>query len=398
MSALEGIRVLDLSRMPPPAYCVMILADHGAEVIKIEAPFEPNAPSIDSGYSPHPQQEDAKEQAAYNPFNRNKKSIVLNLKSEEARQVFYRLVEKADVIVEGFRPGVAERMGIGYKTVSKANPGIVYCSLTGYGQDGPYRDLPGHDINYISTAGALGLNGESNGPPVIPYASLATCAGSLSAALGILLALRAREKSGKGQYVDIASTDGVVSLMTSASIDYFRKGIVPRRGESYRNGKYPFYNTYRTKDGEYISLGCPETHFWEKLCHAIGREDFIPHQYVEGEKKEEIVSYLKDYFGSRTQEESFDKLTKDNLPISKVHSIDGVFSDPQVLHRQMVIDVEHPELGKVRQTGIAIKLSDTPGKVKSTAPLLGEHTEEILLDLGYTKEQIFALREVGALG
>jgi crotonobetainyl-CoA:carnitine CoA-transferase CaiB-like acyl-CoA transferase len=307
-------------------------------------------------------------------------------------------VEEADVVVEGFRPGVADRIGIGYEAVSKTNPGIVYCSLTGYGQDGPYRDLPGHDINYISTAGFLCLNGESNGPPTIPYSSLSACAGPLNAALGILVALRARERSGKGQYVDIASTDSVVSLINSVSSDYFSKGIVPRRGDNFRNGKYPFYNVYQTKDGEYISLGCGEFHFWEKLCHVINREDFTPHQYAEGEKREEIYSYLKDYFGSMTQEECFDRLIRDSIPVSKVHSIDEVFSDPQILHRQMVIDVEHPELGEVKQIGIAIKLSDTPGKVRSTSPLLGEHTEEILLGLGYTEEQISSLREAGALG
>jgi len=398
MLPLDDIKILDLSRMPPLAYCAMILADLGAEVIKIEAPFEPDVPIFGTGYSPHPQQEEAKEQAAYNPLNRNKKSITLNLKTAEARQVFYQLVEEADVIIEGFRPGVADRIGIGYEAISRANPRIVYCSLTGYGQDGPYRDLPGHDVNYISTAGFLGLNGESDGPPLIPYTALSACAGPLNAALGILVALRARERSGKGQYVDIASTDSVISLINTTGSEYFSKGTVPRRGEDFRNGKYPFYNVYRTKDEEYISLGCGEMHFWEKLCHVIGKEDFIPHQYAEGEKREEIYSFLKEYFGSMSQSECFDKLMKDSIPVSKVHSIDKVFSDPQVLHRKMVIDVEHPELGEVKQIGIAIKLSDTPGKVRSTSPLLGEHTEEVLLGLGYTKDQIVSLREVGALG
>lgn len=399
MLALEGIKVLDLSRTAPITYCTMILADLGAEVIKIEIPFEPGISPAGSGVSPHPEEEEGYKRAAFYPFNRNKKSIALNLRSEAARQIFYRLVENADVIVEGFRPGAVKRLGVDYETTLKINPKIIYCSLSGYGQDGPYRDLPGHDINYISIGGVLGLIGEEpNSPPIIPLNFIADYAGgALYATIGILAALMARQKTGRGQYVDTAITDGVVSLLSLIASDYFYNKAVPKRGESFLNGKYPFYTTYETKDNKYISIGCTEPHFWENLCRLVGRDDFIPHKYAEGEKRVEIHSCLKEFFRNRTREECFRELKQRNIPVAKVYTVDEVFSDPQVLHRQMLAEVDHPKLGKVKQVGIAVKLSDTPGKIRGTAPLLGENTEDILHDLGYNEEQIDCLRKAGAI-
>lgn len=398
MFALEGIKVLDLSRTAPVTYCTMILADLGAEVIKVESPSQPDTHRIGSGLSPHPREKGGEKQAAYHPLNRNKKSIVLNLKSsEEARKVFYKLVKEADVIVEGFRPGVVKRLGVDYETVSKINPQVVYCSLSGYGQDGPYCDLPGHDINFISVGGVLGMVGEMGGSPVIPLNLVGDYAGgSQNLAIGILAALLARGKTGRGQYIDISMTDGVVSLLSMIAFEYLCNSKVVGRGEGLVSGKYPCYGVYRTKDNKYISIACTETHFWESLCRLVGREDFIPHLFPEGERRVEIHSILEAYFRDRTRDELFDMLKKENIAITKVNTIDEVFSDPQVLHRQMLIDVEHPKLGKVKQVGIAIKLSDTPGKVRSTAPLLGEHTGEILRGLGYSKVQIDRLRSSGA--
>ncbi len=390
--------VLELARTVPVTYCTMVLADLGAEVIKVESPLEPGAFPPGSGVSPHPQDDEGWKRAAYHPLNRNKKSMVLDLKSEKARQVFYSLVERADVIVEGFRPGVVKRLGIDFETVAKINPRIIYCSLSGYGQDGPYRDMPGHDINYISIGGALGLIGEPDGPPVIPLNFLADYAGgALYATIGILAALQARQKSGRGQYIDTAMTDGVISLLSMMVFDYFYKAEIPKRGESFITGKYPCYNTYKTKDGKYISLGCLEAHFWDSLCRIVGREDFIPYEYAEGEKKIEIHSYFREFFYRKTRDEWFEELKDSNIPIAKVYTLEEVFSDPQVIHRQMLAEVEHSRLGKVKQVGIAVKLSDTPGKIRSTAPLLGEQTEEILQDLGYNGEQIGNLRMVGAI-
>jgi len=376
----------------------MVLADLGAEVIKIESPLEPGAFPPGSGVSPHPQDEEGWKRAAYHPLNRNKKSMVLNLKSEEAVLAFYKLVERADIIVEGFRPGVVKRLRIDFETIAKLNPRIVYCSLSGYGQDGPYRDMPGHDINYISIGGALGLIGEPDGRPVIPLNFLGDYAGgALYAIIGILAALQARQKTGRGQYVDTAMTDGVISLLSMTAFDYFCEAKTTNRIESLISGRYPCYNTYETKDEKYISLGCIEAHFWESLCQLVGREDFVPHQYAEGEKKTEIHSYFKEFFRSRTRDYWFDELKDKNIPIAKVYTLGEVFSDPQVIHRQMLAEVEHSKLGKVKQVGIAVKLSDTPGKIRSTAPLLGDHTEEILQELGYNGEQIRDLRRLGAI-
>jgi crotonobetainyl-CoA:carnitine CoA-transferase CaiB-like acyl-CoA transferase len=376
----------------------MILGDLGAEVIKVEAPYEPGAPPIGKGVSPHPQDERSERVAAYHPLNRNKKSIVLNLRLEEAREVFYKLVKNSDVILEGFRPGTVKRLGVDYETVEKINPEIIYCSISGYGQDGPYQFLPGHDINYISISGALGIIGEPSGPPVIPLNLVADYAGgALHAVIGILAALLAREKTGRGQYVDIAMADGAISLLSVVAFDYFCNGVILKRGEGMLNGGASFYSPYQTKDEKYISIGCIEPHFWGNLCRELGREDLIPYQQAEGEKREEIVSYFRDVFRTKTRDEWFDLLKGKNIPIAKVYSIDEVFTDPQVLHRRMAVEIEHPTLGKVKQVGIPIKLSDTPGSIRNLAPLLGEHTEGILQNLGYDREQIESLRKAGAI-
>ncbi len=400
MLALDGIKILDMSGLAPGALCTMLLGDLGADVIKVESTI----PSPLAGGGPSPKGEEKREDAAYFALNRNKRSIALNLKSEAGRQIFYRLAQHADVVVEGYRPGVVKNLGVDYDVISKLNPGIVYCSLSGYGQDGPYRSFPGHDINYISFGGALGLIGSREGPPVVPLNLVGDFAGaSLYGAIGILAALMVRNKTGKGQYVDIAYIDGVISLMGFFAVDYFRSGIVPKRGESAINGAYPFYGVYETKDGGYISIGCVEPHFWENLCRFLGKEDYIPynvgHSILEPKDKkwEEISSDLKQVFLTKTRDEWFDLMIQKDIPVGKVYGLDEVFSDPQVLHRQMLIEVEHPALGKFKQAGIAPKLSQTPGKVRTLSPLLGEHSQEILRELGYSQREIENWRQEGVI-
>ena len=402
MLALEGVKILDLSRLIPGAFCTMLLGDLGAEVLKIEAPgvteFRGSPKAL--------QGEENRKAAAYYAPDRNKKSIVVNLKSEAGREIFYRLSRHADVIVEGFRPGVAKRLRIDYETISNLNPKIIYCSLSGYGQDGPYNAFPGHDINYISMAGILGLIGSSEGPPVIPLNLVADFAGAaLYGALGISIALVARNKTGKGQYVDTAYMDGAVSLMTWFTCGYFFDGSMLKRGESWLHGAYPYYGVYETKDGRHITIGCLEPHFWENLCRFLGKEEYIPYHFVlehtfhkpEDEKWDEIRASLKQIFLTKTRDEWFELLIHNDVPVGKVYTPDEVFSDPQVLHRQMVIEVEHPTLGKIKQVGIAPKLSSTPGKVRSLSPLPGEHTDEILQELGYKREEIENLRQEGVV-
>ena len=404
MSALQGIKVIDLTRQGPGPFCTMILGDLGAEVTKIDVP--PAAGPRQSGLIKSPADKAGLSDAVYQATNRNKRSLALNLKSEEALHILYQLVETADVIVEGFRPGVAKRLGIDYESMTKVNPGIVYCSITGYGQDGPYRDFPGHDINYIAMSGALNLVGDQDGQPVIPLNLLADYGGGgMYAVTGILSALIAREKTGRGQYVDISLTDSVISLLTFFTTTYFQHSIVQKRGEHCFAGSYPYYNIYKTKDGKFITIGCLEPELWENLCRTIGKEEFIPFRFEpehlsrppEDSKSGEIGTQLEELFLTKTRDEWFEILSHKDIPIGKVYSIDEVFNDPQVLHRQMVIEIEHPTEGKVRQVGIPIKLSDTPGRVRSLSPLLGEHTEEILAGLGYDKQKINELRGNGVI-
>lgn len=386
--ALEGIRVLDLARGYPGAYCTMILADLGADVLKIDPP---------GSHLPIPVA-DEESAYAYWCWERNKKGMILNLRLDEGRQIFYKLAEGADVVVEGFRPGVLKRLGVHYDTVSKLNPRIIYCSLTGYGQDGPYRDLPGHDPNYISVAGALGIIGEASGRPVLPSNLLADMGGGgMHAAVGVLAALMARERTGRGQYVDLAMTDGVVSLLSAEASLYFLTGIVPRPGKALTTGLVPYINVYETKDGRYITVACLEPQFWENLCRVLGREDFVPYQHAEGEKREEIFSFFRETFLTKTRDEWFELLREKEICIAPVYTLDEAFSDPQLRHRQMIVEIDHPKLGKVKQVGISIKLSDTPGQMRHAGTPPGEHTDEVLLRLGYSSKEVEDLRQKGVI-
>jgi len=391
--ALEGIKVIDMTRLAPGPYCTMFLADLGAEVIKIA----PGGGRAAAQILPRMAGEEERRRA-HNAAERNKKSIVLDLRRDEARQVFYRLAKTADVIVEEFRPGVVKRLGVDYDTIKGINPRIVYCSITGYGQEGPYRDLAGHDLNYISAGGAQGIIGEPGGKPVVPTNIIADyAAGGMHAAIGILAALLARERTGKGQYVDIAMLDGVVSLMHAEAMAYFLTGQVPGLGHRLLfSGEVPFYGVYETKDGKYISLGVLEPWFYENLCRALGQEDFIAHEWSQ-EKWPEITSAFKRIFLTKTRDEWFEWLRQTDTCVAPVFSLDEVFADPQVVGRNMLLELEHPKVGKVKQVGISIKLSETPGAVRSLAPRPGEHTDELLVDLGYTKEEIEELRSLGAV-
>lgn len=405
MLALEGIRILDLTHLAPGALCTMILGDLGADVIRIEAP--PGVGGRGAGLGISPMGEEGRKRAAFDALNRNKRSVGLNLRSELGRDIFYKLARTADIIIEGFRPGVVKRLGVDYESVRQVNPQIIYCSLSGYGQDGPYSKFPGHDVNYISIAGALNLIGTADQPPVIPLNLLADFAGaSLHGVIGIMAALVARNKTGKGQYVDISYTDGAMSVITWFISQYFSTGVLFSKGETWLHGAYPYYSVYQAKDGKYVSIGCVEPWFWENLCRALGKEEYIPYcispehffHKPEGEIWEKIFSDLRQIFLTKTRDEWFDFLSQKDVPVGKVYTLDEVLSDPQVLHREMVVELEHPTVGKVRQPGIAVKLSETPGKIRRLAPIFGEHTEEILLELGYDQSQIGELRQSSVIG
>lgn len=393
--ALQGIKVVDLSRMAPGPFCTMVLGDLGADVIRVE---EPGGGRMARERSADVDEDAAKRNAAFNALNRNKRSIALNLKDETARKVLRDLVVDADVFVEGFRPGVVSRLGCDYDTLSGINPRLVYCSLSGYGQDGPYSRLVGHDINYISVGGALGIIGQPGGPPVIPYNIIADFAGGgLHAATAILAAIIARGHTGRGQYVDVAMSDGVAYMLASMMSAYFSDGVIATPGAMSLNGAAPYYNVYECRDGRYLSIGCIEPWFWVALCQALGRDDLISIQFDTG-RAEYIKGELRDIFITRDRDDWWETLSEiDNIAVAKVSSLDEVASDPQNLHREMVIEAGEVNGQPVRQVGIGPKLLDTPGSVRFTGATTGQHTNEVLGELGYSVEDIAVLRESGAV-
>lgn len=396
-TALEDIRLLDLSWQGPGPYCTMMLADLGADVIRVQEPELSGRRASSAVAAPAATPWIDPRRLAYSAHGRNKRSITLNLKHDGAREAFYKLVKISDVVVEGYRPGVTQRLQIDYETLKKINPRLVYCSISGYGQDGPYAKLVGHDINYISIAGALGLIGESGGAPAIPLNLVADYgAGGMQAAFGTLAALHARERTGRGQHVDISLTDGVFSLLAQVASGYFQSGIPPRRGEMTLNGGVvPHYDTYQTKDGKYLSIGCMEPWFYENLCRALGREDFIPHQNTDGEKRQEIFRVFREIFKTRTRDEWFDFLKDKEICVAKVYDFEEVLDDPQLQYREMIVEVEYPEGGKIKQAGIPVKLSETPGRIRRLAALRGEHTTAVLEELGYSAQAIEELKASG---
>ncbi|MDY7019125.1 MAG: CaiB/BaiF CoA-transferase family protein [Chloroflexota bacterium] len=402
MQPLEGIKILDFTLVLPGMYCTMLLADMGAEVIKVEEAklrWEPGRlllPSLP------PEEEPSEDQikAAYF-VERNKKSIALNLKDEKAREAFYRLAEQADVIVEGFRPGVTNRLGVDYETIKKVNPRIIYCSITGYGQDGPYQDLAGHDGNYQAISGVLGLSLTPEGRPFlgnVPMGDLA--GGGMQGALGIAFALIAREKTGKGQYIDISITDGLFSwLMVSPLVrSYFISGRSLEPGEGLS------HFVLQTKDDKYVLILPVEPWFWENLCRALDVEEYIPYQKdilfykPHGDsKRDEILSRLSQIFSTKTRDEWFSILWNADTCISPIYSLEEVLKEPHLIHRRMITEVSHPTLGMIKHPGIPIKLSDTPGEIKNVAPLRGQHTREALLQAGCSKEEIEEMIKKGTI-
>ncbi len=392
-SALSGIKVLDITGIGPASFAAQILGDMGAEVIKISQPPRGATRGVGQGV------EFIEGMDPTMPLDtiRNKKNMGINLKTEAGKRLFLEMAETADVIIESFRPGVMERFGLAYEMLAKINPRLIYCAVSGYGQDSPYRDLSGHDANYAGMAGALGLVGYSkDDPPVFPQNTLADFTTAiLQAALGTVLAVCARERTGQGQYVDISMTDGVLATLNIIPEigDYLINGVVPKRGEGLFTGTQPWYAAYQTADDKYITL-CPiEPHFWSNMCHAIDREDLIPRWF--SPEKDEVFDELKQIFRTKTRDEWFDQLSKADVPVGKVQDIDEVFSDPHMLQRQMVIEVDHPRHGKMKQIGFPIKFSDTPWQIQIPAARLGEHTEEIVSGLGYSQDEINKMMENG---
>jgi alpha-methylacyl-CoA racemase len=395
VTALAGLRVLDLTRLLPGGFCSLVLADFGADVIKVE----------DTGLGDYvrwapPYYEGAEKSAASALFlslNRGKRSIRVDLKSPGGNEVLLRLVRDADVLLESFRPGVLDRLGVGYERLRTENPGLVYCAITGYGQDGPNRDRPGHDINYLGLNGILGLSGEANGPPVPAAAQIADLGGgALMAVAGIMIALQERARSGEGQLVDCSMFDGSLSFLAMLAGEMLADGRAPRRGELRLAGGIICYRPYECADG-YVTLGALEPKFWAEFCRGVAREDLLDRAFdPPGSAAHRALS---DIFAARTREQWRAFASEHECCLEPVLDLDEALDGDQVAARDMLIDLPQPGAERpVRLLGVPIKLSRTPGDpTHAPGPGLGEHTRAVLAEAGYTAEEIDALLEAGAV-
>ncbi len=400
---LEGKIILDLTRMLPGPYCSMILSDLGAEVIKVEDPYYPY------GHPPPFYQIGKYRESAFNSIlNRNKKAITLNLKKEKAREIFYELVKKADVVLESFRPRITKKLKIDYDTLSLINPSIIYCSLTGYGQYGPYEQIAGHDLNYIGICGILDLNKErvvygdtsKDKAPIPPGVQAADIGGGLVSVIGILGALLERESNSEkvGQYIDISMTDCVFSFMPYLASFHFSKALNDNLEISNPlQGDFPFYNVYKTKDNKFLSIGVVEAKFWRELCKGIDREDLSLKQFAKGEEREEVFKILQEEFLKKTQKEWFAIFKDLDACVMPIKNFAEACEDPQIKARKMIVEMNHPKFGKIQNIASPIKYSRTPLEIKNLAPKLGQHTIEILKNLRYSEEDIRIFRKRGII-
>ncbi len=387
---LEGMRVLDLTRLLPGPFGTMLLADMGADVIKVEdvsgGDYARTAPPYTgSGMS-----------VLHHIVNRNKRSIAINLKQKEGRELLLELAGWAEVLVEQFRPGVMERLGLDYETLREVNPAIVYCSVTGYGQDGPYRDVAGHDMNYLGYAGILDATGHPGGLPVICGVQIADLAGGgMFSAMSILMAYIHMKKTGEGQHLDVSMMDGVISWLAAVTGDLFISGRALERGEHFLWGATPFYNVYEAADG-YMAVGAIEGKFWKRTCELLGRPEYADMQFS-FDRYKEIFDYFRATFKEKTRAEWMEIFAGEDTCVSPVLDMAEMAEDPQVLHRRMVIEVDDEKVGPMRTLGIPFKFSATPGEIRRSAPSLGEHTDEVLAMLGCSAEEIGRLKEGGAV-
>ena len=394
MSALDGIRVLDLSRLLPGGFCSLMLADFGAEVLKVEdtgmGDYIRWSPPYYEGV------EDSAKSALFLALNRGKRSIRVNLKHEHGREVLLRLVREYDVVLESFRPGVLDRLGVGYERMREENPGIVYCAISGYGQDGPLRDRSGHDMNYLGLVGLLGLTGSAEGPPVQAAGQIADLGGgALMAAFGIMAALRERDASGLGQFVDVSMADGALSWLAMVAGQFLADGVVPRRGGLPLAGSLICYRPYACADG-YVTLGALEPKFWQAWCRGVEREDLIEKQFLG--PGSDAHAEVERIFLSRSRAEWSAFAAEHDCCLEPVLELDEALDSDLVRAREMVVELDQPGAASpVRQLGVPVKLSRTPGGVQGPAPGLGENTREVLEALGYSVDDVSAMTDGGAV-
>ena len=394
MKPLDDLVVVDLSRILSGPVCTMLLADMGAHVIKVEPP-----PAGDDSRQWGPPFID-NISTYFLSVNRNKKSIGLNLKTEAARQVLWKLIDGADVLVENFRPGVLGKLGFGYEAVAARSPRVVYCSISGFGQTGPYRDRPGYDVIAQGESGMMDLTGYPDGPPTKLGASLADVVAGLYAINGILLALLARHKTGKGQHVDVSLLDGMVSTLTYQALIYLSTGRSPKRLGRRHPSIVP-YEGFQAKDG-FVNIAVTNQKQWEHFCRIIGLPDLANNPRFDTMKArltnyEELRPMLDGIISKMTRAEVIALMDGVGIPAGPINTVAEILEDPHIQAREMVIELTHPEYGPFRSLGIPIKLSDTPGVAQSAPPRFGEHNREVLSKLGYTEEEIRRFGETGVI-
>ena len=389
---LKGIRVLDLSRVLAGPFCSMNLSDLGAEVIKIEYPGRGDDtrgyPPFINGASSY-----------YLSLNRGKKSITLNLKKDEAVKIVHELAADCDIVVENFRPGVTERLNVDYETLREINPEIIYCSISSFGQTGPYAQWPGYDLIIQGMSGLMGITGEPDRPPMRVGVAVEDINAGLHGVISILAALRVRDKTGVGQYIDLSMLDAGVTWMTYVAGNYFATGKVPERMGGAHPSIVP-YQAFRTGDNKYILIAAGNDRLFAILCKELSLEHLIDDpDYLTNddrvENRERLISILQEALLTKPRDVWLEGFREKGFPCGPVYSVNEVFSDPQIHHRNMLIEMDHPSAGKIKQISTPFKFSKSGAGLSTPPPMLSEHTHDILEELGYTDEEINELKDKG---
>ena len=392
MKALEGIRVLDLTRALAGPFCTLMLGDYGADVIKIEIPGSGD----DTRTWGPPFIGD--ESAYFLSINRNKRSLTLNFKDDKAKEIFLKLAQDADVVVENFTPGVMDRFGLGYDAVKSVNPGIVFCSISGFGQTGPYRRRPAYDQIMQGISGLMSITGETDGEPQKVGIAVADIGAGMWAAFAVMAAIHNRSDQGKGQgqYIDISMMDAQVAWLTYQAANFFANGTPPKRLGAAHPNLVP-YQAFMCQDNKYLNLAVGSERIWERFCEGMEmpelRENPDYKTNIErAQNRAKIVPYLQEIFIKHPVAHWVEKLQAVSVPCGPINDLEDVFSDPQLLSREMFVEMAHPTLGKIKQTGLPLKFSRTPGGLDRPPPLLGEHNREVLQEIGFSITEIEELK------